>query len=993
MLKRILVAACFVFLSTAYGAELSVAPFSQWNFSGSGSHKTGDVLEITAEGGTSTWRSPQISLEPGACYFFKVSQESTDTDQGCLPCGIGKMSRDFAPSRDQWKEESFYFRNQDDVKESFFRVGQWESKGTFRFRDPVLTPVEPVWKECDFFIDGKKATLRLGEGETLRDGAYRFSAMMYGKSGNIHRPLHFSDATFNSNRWCINGEEQVMYDFQLQAERDGVFSVPFAWDGANIRLGVCHYAGNAPGILEASRNGQSRWSELGKIDKVGTHDFSLPELAFPLDRIFLRIRGVAQSVFQVDSLVFEAPLRAQDDSFALDDFSASGETLFAERIGGDSAAEKVEFSLTGNREIRARVFSDVNPPQEKRIPLEDSASPGKRELRFSVANQVYRVMLETHPLHRSDYGYGISDGEHGSTWWAEADWKISRTRAVPEPQSAKPIEITAAKNDFEAFQIVVKAPQNAPIQALKGTRSPLKGPGEAVIAPENIEVLYAYYHFVHSKTDETGLVDDWPDALPPFEKPIDVPPGKNQPVWIQVKVPPETPPGSYRGEIHLQSGDRSFSQTIPYTLKVWDFALPRENHHETAFGFSPHLAALYHNAKTEEEKRRVNEMYLQSFSDHRISIYNPTPYDGFSVKWLPDENDGKKSRCEIDFRRYDSEMSRVLEKFHFTNFTVPGHGLGGGTFHARSEPSLNGYAVDTEQYDAMMKDYYSKLVAHLKEKDWLGKTYVYWFDEPGKHDYEFVAQGTARLRHYAPELSRMMTLMMKDRGFFEEMEKIGTTLDIWCPVSYGLDEELARERMEKGERFWWYICTGPKAPYCTLFIDHPATELRVWYLQAWERNVVGSLIWQSNYWNSETAFPDSHQNPYEDPMGYVVGYSTPSGTKQHWGNGDGRFLYPPLSAAVPGMNGGEVVLEKPVSSIRWEMIREGVEDYEMLFMLRELLQSKGDSLSETQRGKAEELLRIPDTITKTLTDFTIDPRPVLQHREAIGNMIETLQKR
>ena len=83
-------------------------------------------------------------------------------------------------------------------------------------------------------------------------------------------------------------------------------------------------------------------------------------------------------------------------------------------------------------------------------------------------------------------------------------------------------------------------------------------------------------------------------------------------------------------------------------------------------------------------------------------------------------------------------------------------------------------------------------------------------------------------------------------------------------------------------------------------------------------------------------------------MGYVSGYGVPQGTKQYWGNGDGRFLYPPEAAAAPGLSGPDPVIAPPVSSIRWEMLREGIEDYEYLCLLRELLAKKrGDSFAGT----------------------------------------------
>ena len=87
------------------------------------------------------------------------------------------------------------------------------------------------------------------------------------------------------------------------------------------------------------------------------------------------------------------------------------------------------------------------------------------------------------------------------------------------------------------------------------------------------------------------------------------------------------------------------------------------------------------------------------------------------------------------------------------------------------------------------------------------------------------------------------------------------------------------------------------------------------------------------------------QNPYEDPMGWRSGYSTPKGEKRPWGNGDGRFVYPPEAAADAHPSGP--VLDGPVDSIRWEMLRDGIEDYEYLVILRGLLKDKKLELSTT----------------------------------------------
>jgi hypothetical protein len=281
----------------------------------------------------------------------------------------------------------------------------------------------------------------------------------------------------------------------------------------------------------------------------------------------------------------------------------------------------------------------------------------------------------------------------------------------------------------------------------------------------------------------------------------------------------------------------------------------------------------------------------------------------------------------------------------------------------------------------MFSSYVRQLESHFRERGWLDMAYVYWFDEPEPRDYDFVAQGMRRLKQSAPGLRRMLTEEPGDNV-------LAGLVDIWCPVSPNYDQAAADKRRALGERFWWYVCTGPKAPYCTLFIDHPATELRVWHWQTWQRQIAGTLVWQTNYWTSEAAYPDQAQNPYEDPMGYVSGYSTPRGVKRYWGNGDGRFIYPPLAAAVPGRSGGEGVIAPPVSSIRWEMLREGVEDYEYLYLLRELLQQRRGSLPPEDVRRCESLLTVPAEVTNEMTKFTTDPAPIYQHRRAVAAAIE-----
>ena len=336
----------------------------------------------------------------------------------------------------------------------------------------------------------------------------------------------------------------------------------------------------------------------------------------------------------------------------------------------------------------------------------------------------------------------------------------------------------------------------------------------------------------------------------------------------------------------------------------------------------------------------------------------------------------------FDWTAWDTAMTQAMDTYHFNSFRLPIQGLGGGTFHARRDPSLLGFTEDTPEYQTAFRAYVGAIDRHLRAQGWLDRAFIYWFDEPAPKDYEFVSNGFRKLKETAPGLRRMLTEQVEE-------ELLGGP-NVWCPVSPNYDHEAAEARRKQGEHFWWYVCCGPKAPYCTLFIDHPATELRVWLWQTWQRGIEGVLVWQTNYWTSSAAYPDAKrpQNPYEDPMGWVSGYSTERGTKRPWGNGDGRFIYPPEAAADAQQQ--QTVLDGPVDSMRWEMLRDGLEDYEYLVMLRSLLREKAARLTSTQRDQVQALLAVPESITVDMTTFSKDPAPIEQRRDEIARALESL---
>ncbi len=579
-----------------------------------------------------------------------------------------------------------------------------------------------------------------------------------------------------------------------------------------------------------------------------------------------------------------------------------------------------------------------------------------------------------------DQSYGQRLGASNAdavVWWASSGWKVDRNRPAPS-KSGKAVSIRLAKNETEAAQLIVRP--NKPLAGFLASPSALQGPGGATIGAECVEVLRVRYVHVVQQTDASSAPGWWPDPLPPFKGAIALAANENQPLWIRVHVPKDTPAGDYRGTIALRAD--GYSAEAPLWVHVYDFELPDRMTCSTAFGFDAGGVYRYQDLNTPEQRNEVIAKYWASLSAHHISPYHFTPGVEPKVTWVKLEDresadlpeaERELARTyavtpEFDWTAWDAEMQRMFDTYRFDSFRLGIPGMGGS--------EVNGLGRGTPERALAFKNYCHAMQEHLRERGWLDKAYVYWFDEPTEKDYPHVMAGFAELKSAAPDIRRMLT------------EQPEPTLmggpNLWCPLTLNYKHEKTLPCREQGDHFWWYVCTIPKRPYCGLFIDHPATDLRVWLWQTWKYSIEGILIWQSNLWTTGAAYPEEPQNPYEDTMSWDHGHGIQKGEKRPWGNGDGRFMYPPEAAA--NAHPAQPVLDGPVDSIRWEMLRDGIEDYEYLVLLKHAINSKGGHAAR----RYEKLLQVPETITKDLRTYTKDPAPVEKRRDAIAHAIERL---
>ena len=76
--------------------------------------------------------------------------------------------------------------------------------------------------------------------------------------------------------------------------------------------------------------------------------------------------------------------------------------------------------------------------------------------------------------------------------------------------------------------------------------------------------------------------------------------------------------------------------------------------------------------------------------------------------------------------------------------------------------------------------------------------------------------------------------------------------------------------------------------------------------------------------------------------------------------------------------------------MRLEILRDGIEDYEYLCILRRLIGQKSAKLSTAEIAYFNALLEVPDSITRSMTECTFDATPIEKRRMKIARAIEKL---
>jgi len=382
-----------------------------------------------------------------------------------------------------------------------------------------------------------------------------------------------------------------------------------------------------------------------------------------------------------------------------------------------------------------------------------------------------------------------------------------------------------------------------------------------------------------------------------------------RPVWISVNIPEDAPAGIYKGLISRQSASCTENHII--TLEVQDKLLPPPS--EWSFHLdlwqNPFAVARYHGIELwSEEHLDLLKPLLKKLANAGQKCITATliekPWNGgpcfdafgSMIKWTR-KTDGT---WEYDYTVFDKYVMLAMEcgiKEQINCYSMVPITNKFTWFDEETSETVVAEAIPgTEEYEKLWQGFLVNFRAHLKEKGWLDITTLA-LDE---REEEEMKNMFSFLEKTAPEFKIAMA------GFYYEAvnSSIYDFSSNWRHIGK-ISGGVIESRKKSGLKTTYYVACGIPKPNNFTFSPPSESCYEGWFAAA--KGFDGFLRWAYNSWP---------ENPVIDSR-YTM-----------WPSGDTYLVYPGAR-----------------SSIRFERLREGIQDYEKIRILREEL--AGNSSEET----------------------------------------------
>jgi hypothetical protein len=502
--------------------------------------------------------------------------------------------------------------------------------------------------------------------------------------------------------------------------------------------------------------------------------------------------------------------------------------------------------------------------------------------------------------------------------------------------------IDMARNEGESFQIVLRS--NEPLDNVRVQPADLTAPGGAKLTAAELRVYKVECVDINAPF-EAGKVSEKPNLQPDPLVPVNLAqdrfalvPGQNLVLWVTLFPSDQTRPGKYSAAWQITQGN-SVLATMAVQAQVRTYALPRRPLLGSMIGFAADNIYKAHGCKTPEDREKIIRLYFDEYRRARLSpfLYAPgtiafSPLPDAAIKWeFLKATDGKPTgEVKLDFTGFDREGALYLDQRDaFSAFNIMPYLWARRDKDGKKELYLrftdtNRTAVERLNADGSVNPVFDQLVvatfrgiaAHLAQKGWLDRALYYVTDEPSEDDTPTIKQICQLIRQADPGLRTCLTYDPAARPRLAELVENGKSLiDLWIPYCTMYREEVAADQRSKGADYWLYDVSD------TCLIPHSGLTNRTMMWGVWQRNATGYLYYLSTWWGRDTT-------PWEHPSFLLPGVT------YQYRTGDGYFFYPPLRQGEPQ----QPIIDHVVPTIRWEMLREGAEDYDTLRLLERAVQ-------------------------------------------------------
>ena len=390
---------------------------------------------------------------------------------------------------------------------------------------------------------------------------------------------------------------------------------------------------------------------------------------------------------------------------------------------------------------------------------------------------------------------------------------------------------------------------------------------------------------------DSSLVADGIDIL----NKKDIPANNTQPVWLSVQVPANTPAGTYKGNLSVKSAAATVN--MPYEVTVSDRALPAPKDWQFHLDLwqSPYAIARVYGVKSWSEAHfKAMKPYIKMLADAGQKVITSTiiydPWNsqtediyGTMVKWTKKKNGSWVYDYSIFDKWVQFMMDQGIRKEINCYSMIPWNLKFYYYDEAAGKDTFIVAKPGSPEYSAHWQPMLNDFVKHLKVKGWFNITAIAMDERP----MEVMLQAMAVIRKADKDFKLSLA------GSYHA--PLANEIHDYCiALREAFPADVMKARLEKGLPTTFYTCCTEGFPNTFTFSPPAESAFMGWHAALKGYN--GYLRWAFNCWVA-TPLQDSRF--------------------RSWSAGDTYFVYP-----------------GPRSSIRFERLVEGIQDYEKIRILK-----------------------------------------------------------